>query len=135
MIEIRVQWDAARTGENALPKSHWAPRARIMREAREAGFRGWLDAGKPVVRERVLVSARICRAYRLDSLNAWGCLKPVIDGALVGRYLAPGKDHIFLPSMLPDDSDKWVKLGSVDQLIDQRYAGAEEVILFVERTE
>jgi hypothetical protein len=55
----------------------------------------------------------------MDQANLWGGLKSVMDG-------------LFVRAITPDDSERWVELGSVSQSIGAEWKGREEVEFFIE---
>lgn len=127
---ITVKWDAAATSQNKLRGMGTWQMVAAIREAREAGFRGWIDSGKPVWREQVAVDIIVRKAREMDEANLCGACKAAMDGVFVGRQYG----RIFLPAALPDDSPKWLKLGTVRQEVDKRWLGNEEILFIVRPT-
>jgi hypothetical protein len=124
---ITVQWDAGRTSQNVLRGMYPQHQAEVIREAVAAGFRGWLDSGKPIWRERVEVDIIVRKAKAMDEGNLCGACKGVTDGALVGRH----HGRMFLPAALPDDSPEWFKIGKISQEISPEWRGREQIVFVV----
>jgi hypothetical protein len=97
-------------------------RHRLAKAGREAGWVAWLLAGRPRAFGRVGVSAYVYRARVIDQDNAWAGMKPVLDGILSKKWGA---------GMTPDDSQKWVRLGSIFVVSGKQYQGCEHVVLTI----
>lgn len=74
---------------------------------KEAAHTMWLLAGKPKASSPVIVSVIIRRYRVLDEDNAWASCKAIFD-ALFNR-----NRHLY--GITPDDSAKWVTLGTMTQ--------------------
>lgn len=78
----------------------------------------WIAAGKPATAAPVTVSVVIRRQRRLDEDNARASLKAIFDG-------------LFKQAITPDDSPKWVRLGSLTQEVGVRWKLRPEVEIVV----
>lgn len=78
----------------------------------------WIAAGKPAAETQVTVSVIIRRQRQLDEDNARASLKAIFDG-------------LFKQAITPDDSPKWVKLGSLTQQTGDRWKLKPEVEIIV----
>lgn len=138
---IVVRWDAEKSSENGMPR-HPLMRHRITKAARAAGFAAWVDAGKPQVRVPVRAEVTVRRGRVLDTKNIDGALKPIIDGLFVGLLFQtrdPNGRKKFrtrlVPSMLPDDSAKWLSWGETKQETGAKWKGCEEIVFEIETAE
>lgn len=114
---ITVFVDPGLTSPNL--RLHWRSRADRNRKAREAARWAWITTGQPRAKGPVLVSVTVRRARAMDEGNVWAALKPTLDGLLVD-------------AITPDDSPRWVRLGTLTQEIQGRYRGREECVFHVE---
>ena len=80
----------------------------------------WCEAGKPVSLSPVTVSVTIRRGRLLDEDNARASLKACFDG-------------LFKNAITPDDSPKWVKLGTLTQEIAARWKLKPEIEIVVQK--
>jgi hypothetical protein len=81
----------------------------------------WIAAGKPVSTSPVTVSVTIRRGRLLDEDNARASLKAVFDS-------------LFKKAITPDDSPKWVKLGSLTQEVGSRWKAKPQIEIVVQET-
>jgi hypothetical protein len=86
---------------------------------RNAAYATWLVADRPRSASPVTVSVTIRRGRRLDEDNARASLKAVFDG-------------LFKHAITPDDSPRWVKLGTLTQEIAARWKLKPEIEIVVE---
>jgi hypothetical protein len=114
---ITVPVDVGLTSPNL--RRYWLIEARAKKAARTTAAWAWIAAGRPRAHGQVLVSVVVRRARAMDEGNVWAALKPVIDG-------------LFVNALTPDDSPRWVKLGTLTQEISLRYRGREECVFRVE---
>ena len=121
-VRLVMDWDAARTGDNQLRRLHWKARWRLDGDARGTARAAWLRAGSPVSGCPVRLHVISRRARRMDPLNVWGAVKPLVDGVFVG-------------ALTPNDSEAWLRPGEVRQEIDPRYRGHEQVEFVIEPVE
>lgn len=112
-----IPWDAGILSPNRV--SHRMQRYRIGALGRRAAGLVWVAAGRPRAQSRVRVDITIRRGRALDDDNALAALKPVLDG-------------VFNAALTPNDSLKWVTLGTITQRIDPKWKGREEVQFDVE---
>jgi hypothetical protein len=120
IARVTVPFDVQRTAENVTRRGgHWSARSRVMRLARELARLCWLDAGRPKAAGKVRVSVVIRRARALDTANAIGALKPLLDG-------------LFVDAITPQDSPKWLEFGGCTQETAKEWKGREEVTFIVE---
>ena len=82
----------------------------------------WVQAGRPVALSPVTVSVTIRRGRTLDEDNARASLKAIFDA-------------LFKRAITPDDSPKWVKLGTLTQEVGKRWKQKPEVEIIVTKTE
>lgn len=68
---------------------------------------------------KVRVSVITRRGRLMDTCNVVGGLKPLLDG-------------IFVKAMTPDDSPRWLELGSVRQITGKQWRDMPEVELVIE---
>lgn len=122
-VLIRVPWDVQRTSPNQ--RKHWRAWARIKKDAQEAARYGWMLAGRPVFTERVRVSIIVRRARVIDQDNAWAACKPLVDQIFNAKRNAG-------EGALPDDSQKWLELGSVTLQTGKAWKLRPEVVFVVE---
>jgi hypothetical protein len=83
-LRIRVPFDIAKTDQNTLRRLKPLWQSGPIKAARTAGFRAWLDAGRPQYTSKVRVSITVRRGRRLDATNAIGACKAAMDGLFVG---------------------------------------------------
>lgn len=113
---IRVRFDINRVSPNQ--RLHHMTRARLNRMAREAGRLAWAQAGRPTSSAPVTVDLILRRARAIDQANAWAAAKGAIDG-------------VFVEALTPDDSPKYVRLGTVTQETGKAWKGREECVFVV----
>lgn len=119
-LRIVVRFDPSRLSLNQ--RLHWATRKRRNDAAKAAALFAWAHAGCPVADGPVVVSAIVRRGRTIDNDNAITGLKPALDA-------------LFKGAITPDDSTRWVRIGSVTQKTGARWRGAEEVEFIIEEDE
>lgn len=92
---------------------------RIRGEHNNIARRAWVEAGRPMVDGKVRVNIVIRRARAIDPFNAMACLKHVIDG-------------VFRDALTVDDSEKFIEIGTLEQITAPEYKGACSVEFIVE---
>lgn len=85
---------------------------------KRAAWAVWAQSGKPRASGPVVVSVVIRRGRILDEDNARASLKAIFDA-------------LFKHAITPDDSAKWVKLGSLTQETGGRWQCMPEVEIIV----
>lgn len=123
-------WDPAKSSPNKLRRLNHFAQAQVRKAARAAGYAAWQGAGSPRETRMVVVSVLVRRGRKMDQLNLWGCLKEILDGALVGRFHGRAEDRIFYPAMLPDDSERFATVGDVGQQTGPEWDDDPHVVLF-----
>lgn len=93
-------------------------RMRVTKLHRDTARLIWLRAGKPRSTGPVEIDLIVRRGRRLDQLNIWAAMKHVVDG-------------IFVKGLTPDDSEKWLRPGKVEQQIERRFTYMPEVEIIV----
>ena len=93
-------------------------RMRVTKLHRDTARLSWLRAGKPVATGRVEIDLIVRRGRRLDQSNVWSAMKHILDG-------------IFNRALTPNDSEKWLRLGGIEQQIERRYTYMPEVEIVV----
>lgn len=91
---------------------------RIQKFHRNTAHKVWLAAGKPRSESPVMIDVFIRRGRVMDQLNIWAGLKYVLDG-------------IFNKALTPNDSEKWLRLGRVEQQTGGKWKYAPEVEIVV----
>lgn len=120
LARITVPWDVAKTADNRTRRGgHWSQRHRVMKQARELARWCWLQADSPKAAGKVRVSLIVRRGRVMDTCNIVGGAKPLLDG-------------LFTNAIVPDDSPKWLELGSVRQESGAVWKGKECVVFVVE---
>lgn len=132
-LRIVVPIDVQETAQNQ--RRHWRGEHKAKQKARRAGYFAWKDAGEVKITVPVRVSLIVRRRRVLDILNIPGASKAILDGVLVGLTLGTGSTRTLLPSLLPDDSARWVHLGSVEQYTGKQWADCPELELVIEPLE
>ena len=94
---------------------------RAKTEHKRAAEWAWAAASFPIATRPVTVSVTIRRGRTLDEDNARASLKAVFDG-------------LFKNGITPDDSPKWVKLGTLTQEVGKRWKLKPEIEIVVEET-
>lgn len=132
-LVIEVPWDPILTADNELRRLHWSGRAERMKAARTRAYQAWRDAGEPRFEGKVRLSFIIRRARSADTSNLLGGLKPVLDGLCVGlEWRVKNQVVRREPGMLPDDSPKYLEIGSVRQETGSQWKGREMILVTVE---
>ncbi len=93
-------------------------RMSVTRLHRDTARLCWLRAGKPTSSKPVEIDIIVRRGRRLDQLNIWAAMKHIVDG-------------IFVKALTPDDSEKWLTPGKIEQQIERRFTYTPEVEIIV----
>ena len=93
-------------------------RMRVTKYHRDTAHKVWLEAGKPKSTVPVTIDVIIRRGRTMDQGNIWAGLKHVIDG-------------IFKKALTPDDSEKWLRLGRIEQETGGKWRYAPEIEIVV----
>lgn len=93
-------------------------RMRVTKFHRETAYRVWLEAGRPKSGKPVTIDVIVRRGRVMDQGNIWAGLKHVIDG-------------IFKKALTPDDSEKWLRLGRIEQQTGGKWRYMPEVEIVV----
>lgn len=112
-----IPWDAGILAPNRV--SHRMQRYRIGALGRRAAGLVWVAAGRPRAQSRVRVDITIRRARALDDDNLVSATKNLRDG-------------VFNAALTPNDSPRWVTIGTITQDIGPQFKGREEVQFDVE---
>lgn len=91
---------------------------RVTKYHRETARTAWIAAGKPKSTVPVIIDIIIRRGRTMDQGNIWAGLKHVIDG-------------IFKKALTPDDSEKWLRLGRIEQQTGGKWRYAPEIEIVV----
>lgn len=113
-LSFQVPFDVARYSPNRRKRMCWQAQMRVADAAKEGATLAWLKAGGPRMTCPVSVDITIRRGRRLDPDALLACCKPLIDALFGGR-------------VTPDDSDRWVSFGDVQQEIHPARRGLEVV--------
>jgi hypothetical protein len=114
---ITVPWDVQRTADNVTRGLHWSGKGRVNRAARELARLCWLEAGAPRAPGKVRVRVLVRRGRVLDTTNAIGGLKPLLDG-------------IFVDALTRSDSARWLEFAGCVQETGARWAGNRAEVVF-----
>src|SRR5258708_40270981 len=108
ICRITVPCDPATLGPNGIKKKRLREQMTLKKRAWQTARLCWIQAGKPIAKQRVIVHFIVRRAREMDEANIIGGLKYEIDG-------------LFVNAITPDDKPKFMKLGLVEQEIDSKY--------------
>lgn len=96
---------------------HHMERARLTKLARGTARLAWMQAGRPQAPGKVRVSMLVRRGRESDQQNLWSAAKAACDG-------------IFCDALTPDDSPRWVEIGSLKQETGKRWSGNRAEVVF-----
>lgn len=125
---IIIPFDCQRTSQNSF--SHHGSRfsqSSANKQAHRAARAAWLAAGQPRWTCKVRLDIIVRRARAMDEVNIPGACKALIDGIFRER----NHRGEWIDGALPDDSAKWLKLGSYGQEIDKKYRHNEFVVFTI----
>lgn len=116
---ITVPWDPHRTSDNEIRRVHWSERHKRYEIAKTLARAVWALADWPRSAGKVRASFVIRRGRQMDPANVIGGLKPVIDG-------------LFVRGITPDDSAKYLEIGSVRVESGKQWRDRPEIVVTVE---
>lgn len=115
-IRIIVPVDVNEANPNRL--KHIGRKIRVTKKHREAAHLAWIAAGKPTSQGPVVLDVIVRRGRVMDQGNIWAGLKHAIDG-------------VFKKALTPDDSQKWLRLGAIEQETGGKWTYQPEVEFIV----
>jgi hypothetical protein len=116
ICRLTIPVDVNDANPNRLKKLR--QKMRVTKFHRETAYKAWLAAGKPKSAGPVMIDVIVRRGRVMDQGNIWAGLKHVIDG-------------IFKKALTPDDSEKWLRLGRIEQQTGGRWRYAPEIEIVV----
>ncbi len=120
-IEITIQGDVVKA-LSLNQRVHYMVRHKRNQDYKARAWLAWAAAGRPRAQGKVRLDFIVRRGRSVDSDNAISSMKSILDG-LTDQ---PGR-----PALLPDDSARWVELGTVVFETGARWRGQEEVVVRV----
>lgn len=124
---LTIPFDIALTSPNA--RLSWKARWRRNDIARTIAEGVWVEAGKPRASGKVMIGITIRKARKMDGDNVVSSAKPLLDALFARRRIQiPGKPAYYEPGLMTiDDSDKYVQIGTIQQVIGPQFKANESV--------
>jgi len=109
---VLVQYDIQKLSPNQ--RIHWRERAKRAKTAKFCADAAWRTAGRPSFDGPIWYSLIVYRGRVVDQDNAVAACKSILDALFKGR-------------VVPDDSERWAKLKSVEQMSSKAWNKCEAV--------
>lgn len=138
LFRITVDLDVSLCGENKTSRKHFGTKTKRKNAAKKACKDGWLASGRPKVSPEdypVRVDIITRRATLMDDSNIIGALKWSIDSLFSKEGQRVGNKTFYVPGLVtPDDSIKYLRMGTVEQEIDKRFKEKPQIVFVVMTT-
>jgi hypothetical protein len=122
VCRITVPIDPLYTSENRIGGASRAMRRIRIQQVKDACGWAWIAAGSPKAGGPVILHLVVRRLAKMDQNNIWGGLKWAIDALFKGR-------------VTPDDNEKHLVCGHIEQQVGEQYRHKPEVVFIVETLE
>lgn len=138
LFRIVVDLDVALCGENQTSRRHFGTKTRRKNAAKKACKDGWIAAGRPKVDPKdfpVRVDIITRRAIAMDDANVIGAVKSAIDSLFAREGTKVGQKTYYVPGLVtPDDSIKYLRMGTVEQEVDKKYKEKPQLVFVIMTT-